>query len=152
MRYLAGAVGITNIYAEQSPEQKVHLVEAESKNARTLFIGDGINDAPALIAATVGVAFGPNSDIASEAGDAVILTASLGKVDELLHISHRMRSIALQSAIGGMVFSIAGMFIAATGHLAPLEGAVLQEMIDLVAILNALRIAIPRGKLRDLER
>jgi len=152
VRYLAGAVGITNIYAEQSPEQKVHLVEAESKNARTLFIGDGINDAPALIAATVGVAFGPNSDIASEAGDAVILTASLGKVDELLHISHRMRSIALQSAIGGMMFSIAGMFFAATGHLVPLEGAVLQEMIDLVAILNALRVAIPRGKLRDLER
>ena len=73
VRYLAQEVGITEVHAGQTPEQKVAIVEAESKRARTLFIGDGINDAPALMTATVGVAFGPNSDITSEAADAVIL-------------------------------------------------------------------------------
>ena len=90
------------MHAGQTPEQKVEIVERETRHARTLFIGDGINDAPALMTATVGVAFGPNSDITSEAADAVILTQSLEKVDELIHVSHRMRSIALQSAAGGM--------------------------------------------------
>ena len=84
-----------------------------NQESSILFIGDGINDAPALMTATVGVAFGANSDITSEAADAVILTASLGKVDELIHVSHRMRSIALQSAVGGMAASVVGMIAAA---------------------------------------
>jgi heavy metal translocating P-type ATPase len=149
VRYVAEQVGITNVHAGQTPEQKVQLVEAETKSARTLFIGDGINDAPALIAATVGVAFGPNSDITSEAADAVILNTTLGKVDELIHISHRMRSIALQSAVGGMIASLAGMIAAAAGYLVPVEGAVLQEIIDLVAVINAVRVAMPAKELAD---
>jgi heavy metal translocating P-type ATPase len=149
VRYLAQEVGITDIHSGQTPEQKVELVKAETKQARTLFVGDGINDAPALVAATVGVAFGPNSDITSEAADAVILTASLGKVDQLIHISQRMRSIALQSAIGGIAASILGMVAAAAGYLLPIEGAVLQEVIDLVAIVNAVRVAMPRRELAD---
>ena len=149
VRYLADQVGITNVYAGQTPEQKVQLVETETKRNRTLFIGDGINDAPALIAATVGVAFGPNSDITSEAADAVVLTATLGKVDELIHISHRMRTIALQSAIGGMIASIVGMIAAAAGYLIPTEGAVLQEVIDLLAVINAVRVAMPSKELAD---
>jgi heavy metal translocating P-type ATPase len=149
VRYLAGQVGIREIHASQTPEQKVQLVEQETRQARTLFIGDGINDAPALIAATVGVAFGPNSDITSEAADAVILTPSLAKVDELIHISHRMRSIALQSAIGGMVVSIFGMIAAAAGYLQPIEGAILQEVIDLAAVVNAVRVALPSEELAD---
>ena len=149
VRYLAEQVGITNVHAGQTPEQKVELVEAETKSARTLFIGDGINDAPALIAATVGVAFGPNSDITSEAADAVILNTTVGKVDELIHISHRMRRIALQSAVGGMIASLAGMIAAAAGYLVPVEGAVLQEIIDLVAIVNAARVAMPARELAD---
>ena len=149
VRYLAEQVGIRNVHAGQTPEQKVQLVEAETKSARTMFIGDGINDAPALIAATVGVAFGPNSDITSEAADAVILTTTLGKVDELIHISHRMRSIALQSAVGGMIASLAGMIAAAAGYLLPVEGAVLQEIIDLVAVINAARVALPAKELVD---
>jgi heavy metal translocating P-type ATPase len=149
VRYLAEQVGITNVHSGKTPEQKVELVEAETKHARTLFIGDGINDAPALVTATVGVAFGPNSDITSEAADAVILNASLGRVDELIHISHRMRSIALQSAIGGMAASIVGMIAAAGGYLLPVEGAVLQEIIDLVAVVNAARVALPTGELAD---
>ena len=146
VRYLAQEVGITEVYAGQTPEQKVAIVEAETKRARTLFIGDGINDAPALMTATVGVAFGANSDITSEAADAVILTASLGKVDELIHVSHRMRSIALQSAVGGMAASVVGMIAAALGYLPPLEGAILQEIIDLAAVANAVRVALPTQK------
>jgi heavy metal translocating P-type ATPase len=149
VRYLAQEVGITEVYAGQTPEQKVAIVEAETKRARTLFIGDGINDAPALMTATVGVAFGANSDITSEAADAVILTASLGKVDELIHVSHRMRSIALQSAVGGMAASVVGMIAAALGYLPPLEGAVLQEIIDLAAVANAVRVALPTRNLAD---
>ena len=149
VRYLAKEVGITEIHAGQTPEQKVAIVESETKRARTLFIGDGINDAPALMTATVGVAFGPNSDVTSEAADAVILTASLGKVDELIHVSHRMRAIALQSALGGMAASFVGMIAAALGYLPPLEGAILQEVIDLVAVVNAVRVAMPTRDLAD---
>jgi heavy metal translocating P-type ATPase len=149
VRYLAQEVGITEVYAGQTPEQKVAIVEAETKRARTLFIGDGINDAPALMTATVGVAFGANSDITSEAADAVILTTSLGKVDELIHVSHRMRSIALQSAVGGMAASVVGMIAAALGYLPPLEGAILQEIIDLAAVANAVRVALPTRNLAD---
>ncbi len=149
VRYLAEQVGITEVHAGQTPEQKVEIVERETRHARTLFIGDGINDAPALMTATVGVAFGPNSDITSEAADAVILTQSLEKVDELIHVSHRMRSIALQSAVGGMAASMVGMVAAAAGYLPPLEGAVLQEIIDLVAVVNAVRVALPTQTLAD---
>ena len=149
VRYLAQEVGISEVHASQSPEQKVAIVELETERARTLFIGDGINDAPALMTATVGVAFGPNSDITCEAADVVLLTTSLGKVDELIHISHRMRSIALQSALGGMAASVLGMIAAALGYLPALEGAILQEIIDFVAVANAVRVALPSQALAD---
>lgn len=149
--YLAREVGIADVYAEQSPEQKVSIVREEMGRGKTAFLGDGINDAPALMAATVGIAFGPNSDITSEAAGAVILTTSLEKVDELFHISDRMRSIALQSAVGGMVLSVIGMVAAASGHLPAIEGAVAQEIIDLLAVLNAGRVAFPRGDLADIN-
>ncbi len=150
VQYLADEVGITDVYASQSPEQKVAIVVEEMRRAQTMVVGDGINDAPALMAATVGIAFGPNSDITSEAADAVILTTSLEKVDELFHISSRMRSIALQSAVGGMLLSVIGMALAAFGYLPALEGAVAQEVIDLVAVLNAVRVALPVEKLADM--
>lgn len=150
VEYLAKEVGIPEIRAEQSPEQKVAIVEEEMRRAQTIFVGDGINDAPALMAATVGVAFGPGSDITSEAADAVLLTTSLQKVDELFHISRRMRTIALQSALGGMALSLVGMGLAAFGYLPPLEGAIAQEIIDLAAVLNAVRVALPAGELADM--
>jgi cation transport ATPase len=102
-----------------------------------------------MMAATVGVAFGQNSDITAEAAGAVILEPTLGKVDELLHIGKRMRRIALQSAIGGMVLSSLGMIAAALGFLPPLAGAVGQEVIDLFAVLNAVRASIPTKELQD---
>jgi heavy metal translocating P-type ATPase len=147
--WLAGKVGIETVYANHSPEQKLELVRAETKKAPTLFLGDGINDAPALTAATVGIAFGQNSDISAQAAGAVILDSSLSRVDELMHIGWRMRSIALQSAVGGMALSAIGMLFAATGHLPPVAGAITQEIIDVVAVVNALRVAVPPKVLTD---
>lgn len=139
VRYLAHFVGIGEVYAEKSPEEKVDIVVKETQQAKTAYLGDGINDAPALLAATVGIAFGRNSDITAEAAGAVVMENSLEKVDEFLHISQRMRTIALQSALGGMTLSIIGMIIAAFGFLPPVAGAVSQEVIDVLAIMNSLR-------------
>ncbi len=92
VRYLAEQVGIEEVHFSQTPEQKLELVRAETaKRATTLFLGDGINDAPALAAATVGIAFGQNSDVTAEAAGAVVLDSSLQRVDEFLHIGRRMR-------------------------------------------------------------
>jgi len=149
VRSLAAKIGIVAAFGAKSPEEKVELVRAETGKQKTLFVGDGINDAPAMQAATVGVAFGQESDITSEAADAVVLERSLVKVDELLHIGGRMRRIALESAVGGMALSAAGMLLAACGLLPPIGGAVAQEVIDLIAVLNAVRVALPFGALRD---
>lgn len=149
VRYLANSVGITEVCAGKSPEEKVAIVKEETAKAKTLFVGDGINDAPALTAATVGVAFGSQSDIITEAADAVILEPSLGKIDELMHIGRRMRRIALQSALGGMLASMVGMIAAAMGYLPPIGGAIAQEIIDLFAVLNAVRAALPSDDLQD---
>jgi heavy metal translocating P-type ATPase len=140
---LARSISIDRIYANQSPEEKVGIVRAEVNRAKTAFIGDGINDAPALLTATVGIAFGRNSDVTSEAAQVVVADSSLSKVDVVMHISRRLRRVALQSAIGGMALSTVGMFFAAGGALTPVAGAILQEAIDLAAVLNALRTAAP---------
>ena len=149
VQHLAKQVGITELHSAKSPEDKVEIVRKEAGQAPTLFLGDGINDAPAMQAATVGVAFGVQSDITAEAADAVILETSLGRVDELIHIARRMRRIALQSAVGGMALSILGMIAAAFGYLPPIGGAVAQEIIDLAAVLNAVRVALPTRSLSD---
>jgi len=149
VRYLAEQVGIKHVFFSQSPEQKLELVKQETLLAKTVFLGDGINDAPALTAATIGIAFGQNSDITGESADAVIMDSSLLKVDELFHIGARMRTIALQSAVGGMVLSVIGMVLAGLGYLSPVAGAITQEVIDVLAVLNALRAAIPPKTLSD---
>jgi P-type E1-E2 ATPase len=143
VRRLAQLVAIQSIYSEQTPEQKVAIVRRENETAKTVFIGDGINDAPALLTATVGIAFGRNSDVTSEAARVVVIDSSLSKVDALMHVSYRLRRVALQSAVGGMALSTVGMLFAAAGALAPVAGALVQEAIDLVAVLNALRTAAP---------
>ena len=147
--YLAAKVGIEHVYFSQSPEQKLAIVRKETLKAKTVFLGDGINDAPALTAATIGIAFGQNSDITGESADAVIMDSSLLKVDELLHIGERMRKIALQSAVGGMALSVIGMGFAGFGLLSPVAGAITQELIDVLAVLNALRAAVPPKTLSD---
>jgi heavy metal translocating P-type ATPase len=149
VRYLAAEVGISEVLFGKSPEEKLEIVREEARKAPTLFLGDGINDAPAMQAATVGVAFGQGSDITAEAADAVVLEATLGKVDELLHIGRRMRMIALQSAVGGMALSMIGMVFAAAGFLPPVAGAITQEIIDIAAVVNALRVSLPTKNLRD---
>ncbi len=150
VRYLAEQVGITEIHAEQSPEQKLAIVRQETAVVKTLYVGDGINDAPAMMAATVGMAVGQNSDVTAEAADVVAMENSLKKVDEFMHISRRMRSVALQSAVGGMVLSLGGMMFAAGGYLAPVAGAIGQEIIDVLAVLNALRAAFPPKVISDM--
>jgi len=150
VRYLAEQVGITEVHAEKSPEEKLVIVREETSKAKTLYVGDGINDAPAMMAATVGMAIGQNSDVTAEAAGVVIMDNSLTKVDEFMHISRRMRIIALQSAVGGMALSVVGMAFAATGHLSPVSGAIIQEVIDVLAMLNALRAAFPPKVIHDL--
>ncbi|HVJ68904.1 MAG TPA: heavy metal translocating P-type ATPase [Caulifigura sp.] len=151
VEYLADLVKIEHVYADQSPEQKLEIVRKETAAAPTIYVGDGINDAPALTAATIGIAFGQHSDVTSEAADAVILESSLRKVDEFLHISRRMRRIALQSAVGGIALSLCGMLIAAAGALPPVAGALFQEAIDIGAVLNALRASFAPRNLVDFE-
>jgi heavy metal translocating P-type ATPase len=149
VQYFAQGVGISEVYGGKNPEEKLALVKELTKKEHTLYIGDGINDAPAMMNATVGLALGVNSDVTSEAAGAVILQSSLGSVDELIHIGDRMRRIALTSAIGGMALSAVGMAAGFAGLLAPIEGAILQEFIDLAAILNSLRMILPSGPLSD---
>ncbi|MBS0621950.1 MAG: cadmium-translocating P-type ATPase [Verrucomicrobia bacterium] len=151
VRYLADAVGITEVYASKSPEEKVDIVVQETKRAKTAYLGDGINDAPALMMATVGIAFGRDSDITAEAAGAVVMESTLEKVDEFFHISKRMRTIALQSAFGGMILSVFGMGIAAFGLLPPVAGAITQEVIDVVVILNSLRTIWQPSVMTDMH-
>jgi heavy metal translocating P-type ATPase len=152
VRRLADSVSISQVYAGTSPEEKVAIVRRETAQNRTVFIGDGINDAPALMAATVGIAFGQHSDVTSEAARVVIIDSSLSKVDELIHLSHRLRRVALQSAMGGMLLSGVGMVFAALGLLSPVAGAVAQEAIDLLAVVNALRTARQPSESTDFNR
>jgi heavy metal translocating P-type ATPase len=151
VRRLADSVEISEIFARATPEEKLQIVRDETARVKTVFIGDGINDAPALLQATVGIALGQHSDVTSEASRVVIIDSSLSKVDELMHVSYRLRRVALQSAIGGMVLSIAGMGAAAAGILGPVGGAVAQEAIDVIAVLNALRTARVPHSLTDFD-
>jgi heavy metal translocating P-type ATPase len=147
----AAGMGITERHGGKTPEQKVEFVREMTAKSNTLYLGDGINDAPAMMAATAGIALGVNSDITSEAAGAVILQSSLKSVDELMHIGRRMRGIALTSAIGGMGLSLIGMGAASFGLISPIQGAIAQEVIDLLSILNSLRMILPVGSLSDFE-
>jgi P-type E1-E2 ATPase len=151
VEYLAERVGLSVALSQVSPEDKLRIVREETALAPTVFLGDGINDAPAMTAATVGVAFGKNNDVTAEAADAVVLDSSLERLDELMHIGRRLRRIALQTAIGGIALSVVGMLLAVVGLLPPIAGAVAQELIDLLAILNATRVPLARRSMADFS-
>lgn len=143
-RAVAAAVtkglGLDAVRSELTPDQKVLLVLSERKNGPVMMVGDGVNDAPALAAADIGVAMGARGAAASaEAADVVLLVDQLDRLLPGLVIARGARQIALQSVVAGIGLSLAGMLAAAFGYLTPVQGALLQEVIDVAVILNALR-------------
>lgn len=134
------ALGLDAAHAELTPATKVALVQAERAQGTVMMVGDGINDAPALAAADVGVAMGARGTAAAaESADAVLMVDRLERVAEAVAIARRSRAIALQSIAAGMGLSLLAMIAAAAGFLPPVAGALLQEVIDIAVILNALR-------------
>ncbi|CAM5644797.1 heavy metal translocating P-type ATPase [Streptomyces viridochromogenes] len=139
-REVAAVLGLDDVRAELGPADKVAAVRAERDRAVTVMVGDGVNDAPALAAADVGVAMGARGSTAtSEAADIVLTTDRVDRLADAVSIAVRARRIAVQSALGGMLLSLAAMAAAAAGLLPPAVGALLQEGIDAAVILNALR-------------
>ncbi|MYX35724.1 MULTISPECIES: heavy metal translocating P-type ATPase [unclassified Streptomyces] len=139
-REVAAVLGLDDVRAELSPTDKVAAVREEREHAVTVMVGDGVNDAPALAAADVGVAMGARGSTASsEAADIVLTTDRVDRLADAVSIAQRARRIAVQSALGGMLMSLAAMAAAAVGLLPPAAGALLQEAIDVAVILNALR-------------
>ncbi|HYW22746.1 MAG TPA: heavy metal translocating P-type ATPase [Terriglobales bacterium] len=137
---VAAAVGADAVLADQTPAQKVDAVRRERAAGVTVMVGDGVNDAPALAAADVGVAMGARGATASsEAADVVMTVDRLDRLAEGVGIARRTRAIAVQSVVAGMSLSICAMAVAAAGFLPPVAGAVLQEGIDVLVIVNALR-------------
>jgi heavy metal translocating P-type ATPase len=136
--------GVDEVLAELTPEAKLDAVRREQRRAAVIMTGDGINDAPALALADVGVAMGARGSTASsEAADAVLTVDHLGRLGEAAALARRTRRIALQSVLAGMGLSLAAMGVAAAGFLPAVWGALLQEGIDVAVILNALRALRP---------
>lgn len=145
---VGGALEVDAVLSERTPEQKVQSILEERKRGVTVMVGDGVNDAPALAAADVGIAMGARGATASsEAADAVIVVDRLDRVAEAVLIARRARQIAVQSVLAGMALSGFGMILATFGFLPPVAGAIFQEAIDVAVILNALR-ALGGGGLR----
>jgi heavy metal translocating P-type ATPase len=139
-REVGAVLGLDEVCAQQTPASKVAAVRAEQERAVTVMLGDGLNDAPALAAATVGVAMGARGSTASsEAADVVLTTDRLDRIADAMEVARYARRIAVQSAVAGMGLSLAAMGLAAVGLLPPTFGALLQEGIDVAVILNALR-------------
>jgi P-type E1-E2 ATPase len=128
------------VHGELTPEQKIEIVRSERSHGPVMMIGDGVNDAPALAAADLGVAMGANGAAASaEAADVVLLVDDLHRIVPAIRVARRSQRIALQSVAAGIGLSAAAMMVAALGYLTPVQGALVQEAIDVAVILNALR-------------
>jgi heavy metal translocating P-type ATPase len=144
------AIGVDRILSERDPADKVDAVRAERESGLTIMVGDGVNDAPALAAADVGVAMGARGSTASsEAADVVLAVDRLDRVAEAMRIARRSRGIAVQSVLVGMGLSFVGMLFGAFGLLVPVGGALVQEAIDVAVILNALRALRPDRQTRE---
>lgn len=145
-------LGVDRILANLTPEQKIEAVIAERGMGKIMMVGDGVNDAPALAVADVGVAMGARGAAASsEAASVVLLVDELDRLASAVVIARRTRAIALQSVYIGLGLSFAGMVAAALGYLPPVQGALFQEAIDIAVILNALRALAP-GREERLPR
>ena len=139
-KFVSAGLAFDQVRSELTPDQKILVVLSERKNGPVMMIGDGVNDAPALAAADIGMAMGAKGAAASaEAADVVLLVDQLDRVLPAIQIARRSRRIALESVIAGIGLSIAAMIAAALGHLPPVQGALLQEVIDVAVIFNALR-------------
>lgn len=158
---VGAAVGIDEVLSERVPAEKVDAVRLEGAHGTTIMVGDGINDAPALAAADVGVAMGARgASASSEAADVVLVVDRLDRLAEALRVARRSRMIALQSVVAGMSLSVIAMVFAAFGRIPPVAGAVVQEAIDVAVILNALRalrgerasIAVSQPEIRLAQR
>ncbi|SHM75692.1 heavy metal-(Cd/Co/Hg/Pb/Zn)-translocating P-type ATPase [Roseovarius litoreus] len=133
-------LGLDGLRAGLTPDQKVLLVLTERKHGPVMMVGDGVNDAPALAAADVGVAMGARGAAASaEAADVVLLVDRIDRLGPGIEIARGARRIAVESVVAGIGLSVLGMIAAAFGYLTPVQGALLQEVIDVAVILNALR-------------
>jgi heavy metal translocating P-type ATPase len=149
---VARGLSIDAVRSELSPDQKTLVVLSERKNGPVMMIGDGVNDAPALAAADLGVAMGAKGAAASaEAADVVLLVDQLDRILPAIKIARRSRFIALESVVAGLGLSIVGMLAAALGLITPVQGAVLQEVIDVAVILNALRALYDRSATRTIS-
>ena len=132
---------IDAVRAELTPDQKVLVVLSERKAGPVMMVGDGVNDAPALAAADIGLAMGARGAAASaEAADVVLLVDHLDRIVPAIEIARRAKFVALESVYVGIGLSTIGMIAAAIGYLTPIQGALLQEVIDVAVILNALRV------------
>jgi heavy metal translocating P-type ATPase len=144
------SIGVDRILSERDPADKVDAVKAEGEFGPTIMVGDGVNDAPALAAADVGVAMGARGATASsEAADVVLVVDRLDRVAEAMRIARRSRGIAVQSVVIGMGLSFVGMLFGAFGLLLPVGGAIVQEAIDVAVIMNALRALRPDRQTRQ---
>ena len=151
---IGAALDLDAVLAERVPSDKVDAVRSEQRLHPTIMVGDGINDAPALAAADVGIALGARgASASSEAADVVILADRLDRVGEAIAIAQRARRIAIESIVAGMALSMLAMLAATFGWLLPVPAAIVQEVIDVAVILNALRALNPgygtTGKTHD---
>lgn len=138
--HVTEGLGLDGLHTGLTPDQKVQLVLSERKNGPVIMIGDGVNDAPALAVADVGVAMGARgAAAASEAADVVLLVDRIDRISSGIEVARGARRIAVQSVAVGIGLSVLGMIAAAFGYLTPVQGALLQEVIDVAVILNALR-------------
>lgn len=139
-RAIGATLGLDEVKARLTPAGKVEAIHLEQARGKVLMIGDGVNDAPALATADVGIAVGAsNLAAAAEAADVVLIRDDLSRIPAAIKVARRARAIALQSVFAGMALSLVAMVVAGAGYLPPVTGAMLQEVIDVAVILNALR-------------